>query len=289
MDKKLPQKRSCPACITDPAEVFQQGVEFFWLGQSGFLFSVGGKLLLVDAYLSNHLVEHNPGLPYDHTRMMAPPLDDAILPRIDYVLITHGHEDHLDPGLMRYLASANAKAQYLIPPGCLPTLQACGVPQGQIRTIEYDTPTPIAPRFTLNAFPAAHPEPVFDPKTTWALSYHLLLEETSLFFAGDTTVYPQMVDWLKAREFDLLILPVNGRDPEKEKQGIVGNMTFEEGIMLSLLLGAPMVGTHFGMFAFNTVDPAALQATTRQFKLEEQILLTEPAVVYTMAQDEESK
>ena len=56
-----------------------------------------------------------------------------------------------------------------------------------------------------------------------------------------------------------------------EKNGIVGNMNFEEGLVLAAMLDTPMLGTHFGMFAFNTIDPHELFGISiDNFRMNEQ-------------------
>jgi L-ascorbate metabolism protein UlaG (beta-lactamase superfamily) len=54
---------------------------------------------------------------------------------------------------------------------------------------------------------------------------------------------------------DLALLPVNGR-----AKGVPGNFSFEEAAQLCREAKIPhLIPHHFGMFAFNTVDRAALE------------------------------
>lgn len=65
-----------------------------WIGQASFLVQIGGLNILIDPVLSDKLgwIKRN----------IAPGLDWASLPRIDVILITHNHRDHMDaPTLMR--------------------------------------------------------------------------------------------------------------------------------------------------------------------------------------------
>ena len=56
---------------------------------------------------------------------------------------------------------------------------------------------------------------------------------------------------------DVAVLPVNGRDPEREARGIVGNMDAREAVELALAIGATLlVPIHWDGFAGNTVPPA---------------------------------
>ena len=282
MSKKLPGRRNIEGDVRTLSDVFTGGLEFLWLGQSGFIFSTGKIRILVDAYLSNYLEANHGTLPYEHDRMIPPPVDENVLHEIDYVLITHGHEDHLDPDLIRKLTAINPAVTYLVPPGCRRTVLDLGARAEKVRNISYGRDIDIDEDFSINACPAAHPEPVFEPENVWALSYRLSFGGKSIFFAGDTTVYPQLTDWLISKPFDLLILPVNGRDPEMESNGIVGNMNLEEGLILSEMLDTPMLGTHFGMFAFNTIDPHAFWHKIDNFRMNDRVELTELNVVYSL-------
>jgi len=64
---------------------------------------------------------------------------------------------------------------------------------------------------------------------------------------------------------DVLLLPVNGRDEARKAAGIPGNLTLDEVIALASASDAAyLVAHHFGMFAFNTIDPALIDAAARK-------------------------
>lgn len=284
MTGSLPGLRTCSTPIRAESLPFAEGVEFLWLGQSGFLISVDGVLILLDAYLSNYLVDQadKVGLPYSHERLIDSPLEDSVLSALDYVLITHGHEDHLDPDLIRRLPSLNPELKYLIPPGCRHQMEALSVPEERIIELPPGTLHTITANIQVEGFPSAHPVPEFDVTRTWALSYRLILNGKSLFFAGDTTLYPELIDWLKERSFDLLVLPVNGRTPELEANGIVGNMKFEEALILALQLDCPLLGTHFGMFLFNTADTEEMSTLLTNYRMDHRVLFTDVQTIYKL-------
>lgn len=284
MTGSIPGLRKCNTPIRAEVLPFNQGVEFLWLGQSGFLISVDGVLILLDAYLSNYLVEQaeKVGLPYSHERLLDSPLEDSVLSALDYVLITHGHEDHLDPDLIKRLPTLNPELKYLIPPGCRHQMKALTIPEDRIIELPAGTLHSITANIQIEGFPSAHPEPEFDITKTWALSYRLILNGKSLFFAGDTTLYPELMDWLKERSFDLLVLPVNGRTPELEANGIVGNMKFEEALILALQLDCALMGTHFGMFAFNTADTHEMSALLKNYRMDSRVVFSEADTIYTV-------
>lgn len=257
-------------------------VAFLWLGQSGFLFSWEGKLIAFDPYLSNYLEAHHGTLPYPHHRMMDPPVQGPLLNDIDMVVISHGHEDHFDPDLVKDLMEHNQKVIFVMPAGCTQVAKDYGIDKSRIRLIETGNPMRIFTGMVIEGFAAAHPRPDFNNTTVSALSYSITMGDFSFLFAGDTTVYKEWIHWVISHQFDLLILPVNGRNPEKERNGIVGNMDIKEATLCSLLTQTPLLGTHFGMFSWNTIDIEETESFIDQFALTDWVTLTHSGILYTI-------
>jgi N-acyl-phosphatidylethanolamine-hydrolysing phospholipase D len=81
--------------IADPPA---SGWQVSWLGHASFLLQGGGISLLVDPVFSDFCAP----LPFPGLKRKAPtPCRVADLPRIDAVLLTHGHYDHLDLPTLR--------------------------------------------------------------------------------------------------------------------------------------------------------------------------------------------
>ena len=79
-----------------------------------------------------------------------------------------------------------------------------------------------------------------------------------LYHAGDTIVTDALTAALEPLGVDVALLPVNGRDEEREARGIVGNMDAREAVELALAVGATLlVPIHWDGFAGNTVPPGA--------------------------------
>src|SRR5688500_14902973 len=80
----------------------------WWLGGAGFVFKTSdGTRIFIDPYLSDVVNSI-----FGQARAFPPPLtaDDA---RLDLLLCTHWHEDHLDPGSIPIFARNNPSAQFL--------------------------------------------------------------------------------------------------------------------------------------------------------------------------------
>lgn len=78
-----------------------------WIGHATFLIQLGGKSALIDPVMS-------PTLSGVVRRNVAPGLDWPALPKIDVVLVTHNHRDHMDAPTLKRLGSDPV---YVVPRG----------------------------------------------------------------------------------------------------------------------------------------------------------------------------
>jgi N-acyl-phosphatidylethanolamine-hydrolysing phospholipase D len=86
-----------------------------WIGQSAFLIQLAGKNILVDPQFSERA---SPVAFAGPKRIVPLPIDIAELPRIDLVLTSHNHYDHLDLATVKRLASMPAGSPlFLVPLG----------------------------------------------------------------------------------------------------------------------------------------------------------------------------
>ena len=60
------------------------------LGQAGLMFETGGKIILVDPYLSNSVAKNLP-----HQIRRVPVREDFWRVKPDIILLTHEHKDHI--------------------------------------------------------------------------------------------------------------------------------------------------------------------------------------------------
>jgi len=235
----------------------------WWLGQSGFLFKSRRGLLAIDLYLSEHLTDKYAATDRPHVRMTRAPLRGSDLSSIDLVLASHKHSDHLDPGTLPDLLTRSS-AIMVIPEAIREHALALGLPNE--RVIGLDAGDRIEKAgFSIRAVPSAH-----ESLDTDARGRHLYLgfvieaEGLRLYHSGDSLAYAGLPEHLGAEPFDVLFLPINGRDPAR---GVPGNMTAAEAVDLASAIGPRfVVPHHYDMFTFNTVPVAEFTAEAARLK-----------------------
>lgn len=94
------------------------------------------------------------------------------------------------------------------------------------------------------------------------LGFSVASGRTSVFHSGDCVPYEGQVEELARAAPDLALLPVNGRSDPLRRAGFAGNFRIEEALALCVGAGVPsVIAHHYGMFAFNTVDPEVIDRT----------------------------
>jgi N-acyl-phosphatidylethanolamine-hydrolysing phospholipase D len=103
-----------------------------WIGHAAFLVQLAGRNVLIDPQFS----ERASPVQFAGPRRIVPlPIDIPELPRIDVVLVTHNHYDHLDVDSVKRLAAApSGSPLFLVPLGLKRWFNALGIE----RVEEYD-------------------------------------------------------------------------------------------------------------------------------------------------------
>lgn len=234
----------------------------WWLGQSGFLLRSRAGTLLIDPYLSEHLTDKYAGTDRAHVRMTAAPLRGHELAGIDLVLASHKHSDHLDPGTLPDLMGASAGARLVVPAALLGHATGLGLPADRlVGLVAGGTFADLG--FVVRAVPSAHEGLDTDPEGRHlALGYVIEAEGLRLYHSGDSLAYDGLIEWIGPGPFDVLFLPINGRDPAR---GVPGNMSAAEAVDLAARIRPRfVVPHHYDMFTFNTVPVSRFEAEARR-------------------------
>ena len=214
-------------------------VLLWWLGQAGFLLRSADGALMIDPYLTPN-----------GSRRFPPPFraEDATL--VDAVLITHEHRDHLDLDVVQAFVEADAPARWVVlcawialagwvadlgipPRRIVPAQPGHRLELGRINV------QPVAAHHGVTMADAYNTGEVISGGLVRFLGYVMELAGTRIYHSGDCLAYPGLAEELARLSVDVVLLPVNGRDAEREARDIVGNMSSDEAVTLAGRSGAP--------------------------------------------------
>jgi L-ascorbate metabolism protein UlaG (beta-lactamase superfamily) len=230
-----------------------ESVTLVWLGQASFALRLGGTTVLIDPFLSAH-----------PDRLVPPPFPAAEALDVGLVLITHDHLDHLDDDAVATIARSSPGAAFVVPEAVVERLTQLGVDRARIRGLPPDGQTELG-EVAVDAVPAAHGETMEDAYRVGPfLGYVVSAGGARVYHSGDTVPFDGLVERLRALNVHLALLPINGRDEEREAAGIVGNLDAQEAAQLAADIGADAaVPMHWDMFAWNPGDPGAFVAASQ--------------------------
>jgi L-ascorbate 6-phosphate lactonase len=231
-----------------------EGTAALWaLGQEGFLIQVGDKRVLVDPYITDSIYA-SAGDPW--VRRFAPPISPELLPALDAVLCTHHHGDHMDGASLRPL-QGREHTKFVIPRAHAAILAGWGFTKEQLIGLNHEE-TVMVHGIEIRALAAKHDEFRQDEGGNhYFLGYILKYGGLTIYHAGDTVGFPELVEWVRAEKPDIALIPMNGRDYARTAQGIIGNCNYREAADLAVAVGADIViPMHYGLFAHNDENPA---------------------------------
>jgi hypothetical protein len=146
-DAPLQPKAVVPQVFfTPPAS----GLRVTWLGHSATLVEVDGVRVMTDPMWSQR---PSPVQWMGPKRWYEPLVSLDQLPAVDVVVISHDHYDHLDMATAKKLGSMGVT--FAVPLGVGAHLEGWGIPQGQIRELDWWEQTTIK-SLTLVCVPARH-------------------------------------------------------------------------------------------------------------------------------------
>ncbi len=238
-------------------------IVLYWLGQAGFVIDCQGRRMLIDPYLSDTLADKYRGTRYPHVRMMPAPLVPADLDRLDVVLCTHRHTDHMDPGTLQPLAARFPALRFVVPAASIDeAMRRCGVGIERLIPVDAGMRVRIGDDCHVSPIPSAHEtlEADAEGRYPW-LGYVIETCGLRLYHSGDCVPYPTLSERVAQQRPDVALLPVNGRDEARSGNGVPGNFTLDEAVDLAHAARVPaMIVHHYGLFDFNTIEPDAIDA-----------------------------
>jgi len=246
-----------------------------WIGHASFLVQLGGASALVDPVLSPRIAGFVP-------RNVAPGLAWSALPKIDLVLVTHNHMDHMDGPTLRKLGPDPV---FVVPRGLGYWFERAGLP----RVLEMDwwQQEEVA-GMRVTFVPAEHwsRRGLNDVNTSWWGGYVLEGGGVRVYHSGDTAWFDgfQRIGE-RCGPIDAAMLPIGAYEPRWFMQG--QHMNPEDAVRAFQALGATrFVAMHWGTFKLTDEHllepPAFLREVWARADLPESRLAL-PAIGETLA------
>ncbi len=168
------------------------------------------------------------------------------LPRLDAVLLSHNHYDHLDLPTLRRL-SERRDTQFIVPSGVARLLRSQKI--GPVQELDWGG-TASLPGFTIHSVPALHfaGRGIFDRNRTLWCGYVIEYKERLIYFAGDTAFGPHFAQIReKFGAPHLALLPIGAYEPRWFMSAV--HMGPEEAVKAHQILDAKAsIAIHHGTF-----------------------------------------
>jgi L-ascorbate metabolism protein UlaG (beta-lactamase superfamily) len=176
-----------------------------WYGHATSVVELDGRRFLLDPVFGKRA---SPSVIAGPKRLHPTPGRIAEIPRLDAVVISHDHYDHLDEPSIRQLERTH-RPHYVVPLGVDAHLLAWGVPVGRITSLDWREETEIAGiRVTCSEARHFSGRGFVRNQTLWA-AWSLRGPRHAVFFGGDSGPTHRYVDiGADLGPFDLTIIPI---------------------------------------------------------------------------------
>ncbi|XP_036812451.1 N-acyl-phosphatidylethanolamine-hydrolyzing phospholipase D isoform X1 [Oncorhynchus mykiss] len=250
LDKELPVVEPWFLRVPEAADgAVGSGLRVTWLGHASVLVEMDGLVILTDPIFSQRA---SPFQFMGPKRYRDPPCTVDQLPRIDAVVISHSHYDHLDAGTVTQLNERfGGDLRWFVPLGLMDWMQKSGCEN----VIELDwweeNCVPGHDEVTFVCTPAQHwckRTPTDDNQVLWG-SWSVLGPCNRFFFAGDTG-YCSSFQEIGRRfgPFDLAAIPIGAYLPRDVMRG--QHVDPEEAVQIHKDIQARhSLAIHWGTFA----------------------------------------
>lgn len=232
-----------------------------YLGQCGFVISAQGVNIVTDPYLSDIVDSKHYSDETPWKRAYEPPC--ALIDiKPDAVLISHSHDDHMDPWTLGAYRKCGGDCAIAAPAPECGALEEMGFSRiiyaraekafeiGGVRI------TPII---------CAHTQPHADEAGRFReLSYIIEAEGRKILFGGDLSIYDGLVERVERENIDYALIPANGRDDERTANSIIGNTDADEAACLAKAWNCTLIPTHYDLYACNGCPAEAIVAAAEK-------------------------
>jgi L-ascorbate 6-phosphate lactonase len=248
-------------------------VAVWFIGQAGFILKFSsGTVCYIDPWLSDLS---------GATRAYPIPLDPHLVAHCDILLTSHDHGDHIDVDADPIIMERSPQATWIAPRGAESFVRQLGGTEDRTTLLRSDESATVRDvritaipsthygffsevRYTpdeeayYTTIPAQIPAEMRDAERF--IGFVLECDGVTIYHAGDNNGYRGFLERLaRWPRFDLMLLPINGRDWFREQHRVIGNFTYREAAQVAHAAHANLlVPYHYDGFASNNEYPDAL-------------------------------
>jgi L-ascorbate metabolism protein UlaG (beta-lactamase superfamily) len=196
----------------EPSKWSNTQVTLSWLGHSTVLINFFGVTILTDPVLFPRVGIRLPGFTIGPKRLTAPALDFQQLPKIDLVLLSHAHFDHLD---LRTLHCFDQSTSVITAMGTSDLLRRTRFRSvAEIQWGETKTLRTAAGEIDITAFPVKHWGARTQQDTHRGYNGYLIeRRQHSIIFAGDTAMTDNFAKLPRHSPIDVAIMSIGAYNP----------------------------------------------------------------------------
>ena len=171
-------------------EYSKKGLRLTWLGHSSVLIEIEGYVILTDPMFSKKISPFPIFSPVRFHKEF--PISPEDLPKIDLVIISHDHYDHLD---FKTIKSIHKNASHFyVPIGLAKYLKTWGVSAAKITEFSWWEEVNLDKNLKIISTPSQHfsGRGLINRNTTLWSSWVIIAENHRLYFSGDTGYFPEL-------------------------------------------------------------------------------------------------
>lgn len=181
-----------------------------WIGHATVLIQYRGQNILTDPMFS---ARASPLSFYGPRRYHPPALAINNLPKIDYVVLSHNHYDHLDVKTVQKLGSGPI---WLVPLGLKEWFINAGIRQERVMELDWWDNRQFG-QVKITAAPAQHwsARTFWDRKQTLWASWLIEIDDRTIWYSGDTGYNPYQFKEIGAKtpKIDLALISIGAYEP----------------------------------------------------------------------------
>jgi len=229
-----------------PEVTIHSGVKVTFVNHSTFLIQVAGINILTDPVWSERTSPFSFAGP---KRMKQPGIRLEDLPKIDYIILSHNHYDHLDINTIQTIFE-NHKPNIITPLGVKAFLDSNRIDTAQ--DLDWWQELSLTDSVRIQAVPAQHfsGRGVFDRDATLWCGYVIKNHQGNIYFAGDTGYNEITFKEIGVRcaPVSVALIPIGAYKPTWFMSPI--HCSPAEAVQIHLdVKAAQSIATHFGTFA----------------------------------------